>query len=134
MSTRSRIGMIMEDGTVHSVYCHYDGYLAYNGEILNKYYNTPEKVKELISLGDISSLGKTTMFRDENDGDECTRDYHRWRDEPINISVNSDVYDYEAHAYECGEEYAYLFDGKRWMVQRPPRWESLEDVLIDDTL
>ena len=132
MSTRSRIGMIMEDGTVHSVYCHYDGYPSYNGEILKKYYNTPEKAKELISLGDISTLGKTTDFGLY--GEDCTRDYHRWRNEPINIQVNSDVYDYEAHGYECGEEYIYLFDGKRWTVKGTPRWEWLDDLLIDDTL
>jgi len=133
MSTRSRIGMIMEDGTVHSVYCHCDGYPSYNGRILKEYYNTSEKVKELISLGDISSLGKTTKFREEYD-EECTRDYHRWRGEPINILVNSDVYDYAYHGYECGEEYIYLFDGKRWMVQGSPCWQSLDDLLIDDTL
>ena len=56
MSTRSRIGMVMDDGKVISIYCHYDGYPLNNGRILLKHYTDPEKVKALISLGDISLL------------------------------------------------------------------------------
>ena len=44
------------ENTYKAVYCHYDGYLAYNGAMLLEYYNTKERVEELISLGNISSL------------------------------------------------------------------------------
>ncbi len=56
MSTRSYIAMKTGENTYKAVYCHYDGYLAYNGAMLLEYYNTKERVEELISLGNISSL------------------------------------------------------------------------------
>ena len=56
MSTRSRIGYVADDGKVISIYCHWDGYPSNNGNILLKSYTDLEKVKALISLGDISCL------------------------------------------------------------------------------
>jgi len=54
MGTRSRIG-VMHGDTVKSVYCHWDGYLEHNGEILQKHYDSV-KANQLVSLGDLSSL------------------------------------------------------------------------------
>ena len=59
MATRSTIAIAREDGTVAKIYCHWDGYLEYNGDLLVKYYNTPEKVEALIALGDLSALNET---------------------------------------------------------------------------
>lgn len=56
MSTNSSISMLNDDGTVTSIYCHWDGYLSYNGRILYDHYNDKEKVKQLIALGSLSSL------------------------------------------------------------------------------
>ena len=56
MATRSRIGIENEDGTVSSVYCHWDGYPSGNGRTLVEYYSDREKVKELIALGSISTF------------------------------------------------------------------------------
>ena len=56
MSTRSNIAMLNNDGTVTTIYCHWDGYPSYNGKILSEYYNTTDKVTELIKYGDLSSL------------------------------------------------------------------------------
>ncbi len=58
MSTRSNIAMENPDKTISAIYCHWDGYLKHNGEILQKYYQTPWNVKTLISLGNLSNLGK----------------------------------------------------------------------------
>ena len=57
MATRSTIAIENADGTVHQVYCHWDGFIDYNGKILFEHYRDPVKLKELIDLGDISSLG-----------------------------------------------------------------------------
>jgi hypothetical protein len=59
MATRSRIAIENQDGSVTSVYCHWDGHIYTNGVILNYHYNTKEKVEELIGLGYLSSLGIT---------------------------------------------------------------------------
>lgn len=57
MATRSTIALEFADGTVQQVYCHWDGYLDHNGRILAEHYADPFKLRELIDLGDISSLG-----------------------------------------------------------------------------
>ena len=59
MATRSTIALEFADGTVQQVYCHWDGYLEYNGQILRDHYSDPFKLRELIDLGDISSLRPT---------------------------------------------------------------------------
>ena len=56
MGTRSTIALEFADGTVQQVYCHWDGYLSHNGEILRDHYSDPFKLAELISIGDLSSL------------------------------------------------------------------------------
>ena len=58
MATRSTIALEFADGTVQQVYCHWDGYLAHNGQILLKHYSDPFVLRDLIDLGDISSLGR----------------------------------------------------------------------------
>ena len=57
MSTRSAIGILRDNGEIHSIYCHSDGYTSYNGYILNRYYDTQQKINALIDLGNLSSLG-----------------------------------------------------------------------------
>jgi hypothetical protein len=59
MGTRSTIALEFADGTVEQVYCHWDGYLAHNGQILLKHYSNPFILRDLIDLGDISSLKPT---------------------------------------------------------------------------
>ena len=59
MGTRSTIALEYADGTVEQVYCHWDGYLAHNGQILLKHYSNPFILRDLIDLGDVSSLKPT---------------------------------------------------------------------------
>ena len=54
MGTRSRIG-VMHGDKLKSVYCHWDGYLQHNGQLLQNHYDSA-KANHLISLGFISSL------------------------------------------------------------------------------
>ena len=57
MGTRSRIA-VMHGDNCKSVYCHWDGYLDYNGRILQEHYDSA-KANHLVALGDLSSLGKS---------------------------------------------------------------------------
>jgi hypothetical protein len=59
MGTRSTIALEFADGTVEQVYCHWDGYLDHNGQILLKHYSNPFILRDLIDLGDVSSLKST---------------------------------------------------------------------------
>jgi len=59
MATRSTISLEFADGTIGQVYAHWDGYLSHNGKILADYYSNPFILRDLIDLGDISSLKPT---------------------------------------------------------------------------
>lgn len=56
MSTRSYIGM-KKGNNIKYIYCHSDGYLSYVGVLLYLFYKSPERVKSLLDLGDLSSIG-----------------------------------------------------------------------------
>jgi len=65
MGTRSRIGIQLQDESIVSVYCHYDGYPAFNGKVLRDNYDTVEKVKELIDGGDMSCTWTNAGWQNE---------------------------------------------------------------------
>lgn len=105
MSTRSRIAIENQDGTVTSIYCHFDGYISGNGETLQTNYSNREKVEQLIALGDISSL--------ESDIDE-TIAYHRDRGEDLNQHQHKDV---EGFFDDNMQGYGYLFTkDNKWLA------------------
>lgn len=70
MSTRSNIAIERKNKTVEVVYCHWDGYLSNNGQILLDNYKDIDKINNLILKGDISSLGENiegcNFYEDEN--------------------------------------------------------------------
>lgn len=63
MATRSTIALEYADGTVQQVYCHWDGYLEYNGRLLYEHYQDPAKVHRIMELGDVSALAKDVGFK-----------------------------------------------------------------------
>jgi hypothetical protein len=69
MSTRSRIGISQEDGSVKSIYCHYDGYPEGVGQTLMQNYTSPVEVMELINKGDLSSLHSQEHYADRGETD-----------------------------------------------------------------
>jgi len=97
MATRSRIAIENEDGTVKSIYCHFDGYVGNNGKILFNHYDK-EKLEKLIELGDISSLGEST---------EDTAAYHRDRGEDLHTTSYLNVEGLFENGSDSGEEYIY---------------------------
>ena len=57
MSTHSYIGIQNDEGTIHAIYCHFDGYLDWVGRKLLQHWSDPETLQKLIDLGDLSALG-----------------------------------------------------------------------------
>lgn len=117
MATRSNIAIKNMDGTITGIYCHWDGYPAHNGEMLRRYYNTTDKVLELIALGSLSALrpeiGEQQDFDNrDTQKDDWTLAYHRDRGEELVIRTYQDAVEY----VEDGEEYMYLWDGQNWLV------------------
>ena len=67
MGNRSFICVEKDNGKFLGIYCHWNGYLAYNGAILYKYYKERKNVETLISLGSLSSLGERIVFIKETE-------------------------------------------------------------------
>lgn len=58
MSTNASISLINgQTGKISTIYSHWDGYPAYVGSILAHNYQSVDKIKALLNLGDISALG-----------------------------------------------------------------------------
>ena len=111
MSTTSRIG-IWENGAVKSIYCHNDGYIEHNGDILYRCYSTDDEVQALIALGALSSLDETIGIKtnfDIPEPDQCIA-YHRDRGEELVISASSEAF------FKNWEDYNYLFKNGEWLV------------------
>jgi hypothetical protein len=109
MGTRSTIALEYADGTVDQIYCHWDGYLEHNGQILQKHYSDPFVLRQLMDLGDMSSLGErigTQHAFDKAPEGECTF-YKRDRNESGCEAKRFKSYEeYVAdHQYE---EYEYI--------------------------
>ena len=135
MATRSRIGIENEDGSVSSVYCHWDGYPSNNGKILSTHYTDRDKVNELIALGSISSLRKDIAPAPGSDHsfekpqEDVTIAYHRDRGEDFNEArVNESV---AAYLADDNEEYGYLFTkAGEWKVsEHGGDFKSVTDIL-----
>jgi hypothetical protein len=60
MATRSRIGLMLENGTIKHSYCHWDGYPTGVGKTLVEHYSNIEKVKEAASAAGFHSFRVAT--------------------------------------------------------------------------
>lgn len=131
MGTRSRIGIEEEDGSVRSVYIHWDGYPSHVGALAKEHYSDPDKLRELINGGGISALGKEIGLK--HDMDRCTMSefekirkmgwtsfYHRDRGESLSIQTHKSRKDYMENWGDAGEEYIYLFSvkNKTWYYSK----------------
>lgn len=137
MATRSTIALEFADGTVEQVYCHWDGYLSNNGQILLRHYSDPFKLQRLIDLGAISSLGpeigeKQDFDKRETQNDNWSLIYARDRGEDLVKHRFKDYADYKANSQS--EEYNYILrtDGK-WYVEFYGEFDGLlEQAIMDE--
>ena len=131
MGTRSAIG-IKHGDVVKAVYCHWDGYLSHNGEILRDHYSDPFKLAELIAIGDLSSLAPSIDKPAGHDFNKpvegYTVFYARDRGEELVVNKFKDFEDYKAnHQYE---EYEYILRpaGGWYVSQYGGPYISLEEA------
>ena len=121
MGTRSTIALEFADGTVEQVYCHWDGYLDHNGRILQEHYSNPFVLRDLIDMGDMSSLGErigTQHAFDKAPEGECTFYLRDRKEQGCGKKKFKDFEDYKAnHQYE---EFEYILracgDKAVWFV------------------
>lgn len=117
MSTHAAIAFETEEGTRTAIYLHADGYPEGAGRTLAAHYDTLEKVRDLLALGDLSSLGETP----EDPGDlwRTGDSMEEWRERSRRYcrSYKSRGEDCPAKTYTTirtlartyGAEYVYVF-------------------------
>ena len=109
MGTRAGIIALATDGRWGRVYCGHDGYPSGAGAELDKHYNDQAKIDALIALGDSSGIGPeltdVDAYRKRGETDIEPRYY-----DSLEAALDED---------EMGEEYVYVWTGKRWLGGRP---------------
>lgn len=113
MATRSRIGIELKNGSVLSVYHHWNGYPEWLGRILNTHYNTRALAAELIDGGDMSSCWTDDRWGTEEKATEYGPQYYSHRGEECPPRHDADLVEYLLP--ENGEEYHYLFRNGEWV-------------------
>ena len=127
MSTRSRIAVKFNDGSVKSVYCHHDGYLSYVGKTLLDFHNSQSLAELIVKYGDMSSLGQIT---------EPLTEFHSFENREKNVSVyygrdrketDVDALHYETELDMFNDvvndnkffdiEFFYYWNGSEWLVK-----------------
>ena len=109
MATRSRIGLLIGDESVVSVYHHWDGYPQWLGIHLRQNYTTREKIEELLDGGEISCIDSDTDWSLEKVDNHVQ--YYNDRGEKTEPRLDLTEEDF----FENNEEYAYIFDGMGWI-------------------
>ena len=115
MSTRSRIGILLPDDSILSVYHHWDGYPEWLGVTLEEHFNTFEKASELIDGGNMSSCYSDNEYDDEKQQfvkRDPSPEYYGGDDEAPILSKNFD----EFTRIDCWQEYIYVFVKDRWVA------------------
>ena len=96
-----------------------DGYLEYVGFVLQMYYDTPEKVEKLFSLGQLETLGapgteENSAIMDRKTGTFCTRIWHDYCPHEICRSEN------DINPKVMFTDYYYFFDSDNiWYYVKP---------------
>ena len=136
MSTNAFIG-IRENNSITYIYNHSDGYLEYLGRMLLEHYNSEEKAKALVELGDVSILkeklapaeGTVHNFDYDKRQEGVSVFYGRDRGEDWEnikpVTIQNTVFD--EHQY-----YNYLYDVEegRWLFTKNGKdFTSLEEVV-----
>ena len=111
MGTRSWIGMEKKNGSVHYIYCHWDGYPEHTGSYLINNINSPKEVYALISGGDRSTIEggfrETYAFKRKAE----------WKDiKPFKVKSRKDYW--KAFSRATDIKFAYLYLKKKKWVYR----------------
>jgi len=121
MSTRSRIGLELSDGSILSVYHHWNGYPEWLGRILNTHYNAKSLAEELIDGGDMSLCWTDERWDDSGVKGVYGPNYYSLRgdDSPPRLDKDMDEF------FSDGEEYSYIFRNGNWYAYDMHQFEDM---------
>ena len=120
MSTRSRIGIQLSDGSILSSYHHYDGYPEWLGRILTTHYNAKSLAEELIDGGDMTSCWTDERWDDSGVKGVYGPQYYSARGEDIPPSIDNTLDEY----LKDSEDYSYLYRNGQWVCYDTKSWSE----------
>jgi len=133
--TRSRVGILNPDGTIESIYVHWDGDLSGVGKTLKSFYKNQAIAKKLIAMGNASSLYKNITPKGKD---------HSFNSPEANVSVfygrdrgetgedskqSKGVVGFAKLASQWNAEYIYLLDPKtkKWVYSKGTNVRNIDD-------
>jgi len=121
MATRSRIGLELSDGSILSVYHHWNGYPEWLGRILQTHYNAKSLAEELIDGGDMSLCWTDERWDDSGVKGVYGPQYYSQRgdDSPPRLDKDMDEF------FADGEEYSYIFRNGNWYAYDMHQFEDM---------
>jgi hypothetical protein len=122
MSTRSRIGIELKDGSILSAYHHSDGYPEWLGRILNTHYNAKSLAEELIDGGDMSCAWTDERWDESGVVGVYGPQYYSQRGEDCPPRLDADLCEYLLP--DGSEEYAYIFRNGEWVCYDMHQFED----------
>ena len=137
MATRSRIGLQLKDGSILSIYQHWDGYPEWTGRILETHYPEFHDAAFLIDGGDCSSIwtkdrwtGKqlAPYVTEQKEAEEYGPQYYSQRGEDCPPRLDKNLEEF----LENGEEYGYVYvANKGWSCYNTRDWDDTYKQRID---
>ena len=120
MGTRSDIIVHRKDGKWARIYCHWDGYLDHNGQLLFDCYNSQKLAEKLVLEGDMSSLSKKCNKPKGHSYDHKVEGYtvYYGRDRGEE-DVAARIFESLAEAWPSKDtwtEFTYVWDDGQWWV------------------
>ena len=119
MATRGRIGVQLADGSILSIYSHWDNYPSFAGVKLVEHFNSYEKAAELIDGGDISCLWTNAGWNNETLPTTGPQ-YYSSRGDVTEPRLDETLDEYLGN----GEQYAYLFANGEWICYDTCDWHD----------
>ena len=119
--------VVPKDAKFMRIYHHWDGYTSGVGATLNEYYKDYDTILNLLAMGDMSSINdRITSYqgwRNEDTppkflGDTAiSKRWNKKKGKSVERVVKITTKNGKLSAkYAIREEYAYLFDGEKWLV------------------
>jgi hypothetical protein len=118
MATRGRIGIQLSDGSILSVYSHWDNYPEWNGKKLKEHFNSYEQAAELIDGGDISALW-TNKDWEQKEMESRTLYYAERGETDTEPNLDNSFQAFIKGVNDSWADYAYLFADGEWKCYTP---------------
>ena len=137
MSTNATVSIVNENGTVESIYNHWDGYPQNLGFILDRYYKSENRVRDLIGMGDASIIGRKINPRDPDNHDFNKHEknvclfYGRDRGEETEEHRFGSVLEM---LHEFGQQYNYIYKDKKWWCCTDYTTNNARLMTIDEAI